>query len=139
MFDIDDNFLQSVGYDVAALSDEQKQQYEQEMTEELQARLSERMGSELEESQVEDFESIQNSDKRAEQWLHEFHADFHRSPDYQGLVEALGDADAKIFYASSLWMRDAIPDYGLIVRDEFDRYQKELIEKRAMVNQALGL
>lgn len=139
MFDIDDDFLQSIGYNVTALADEQKAQYKQELTEELQARLSERVGSELEESQVDDFESIQNSTERAEQWLHEFHADFHEAQDYKTLVDALGDTDAKVFYASALWMWDAVPDYGLIVREEFDKYQNELVEKRKMVNQALGL
>lgn len=139
MFDIDDNFLQSIGYNVATLSEEQKAQYKKELTEELQARLSERLGSELEEQQVDDLESIQDSDARADQWLHEFHADFEGSDDYRTLLKILGEPEAKIFYASALWMQDAIPGYGLIVREEFDKYQNELVEKRKMVNAALGL
>ncbi len=139
MFDINDDFLESIGYDVAALTDDEKEKYEQEITEELQARLSERLGSELEEDQVDDFESIQNSSERADQWLHEFHGDFEQHDDYKTLVTALGEPDAKIFYASSLWMQDAVPEYGLIVREEFDKYQQELVKKREMVDKALGL
>ena len=138
MFDINDDFLASIGYDVAALSDDEKEAYRRELTEELQARLSERLGSELEPDQVDDFESIQNSGERANQWLHEFHDDFEQQDDYKTLVTALGEKDAQIFYASALWMQDAIPGYGLIVREEFDKYQHELIEKREIVNKALG-
>lgn len=138
MFDIDDNFLASVGYDVAALSDDEKEQYKKEITEELQTRLSERIGAELEDYQVDDFESIQNSSERATQWLYEFHSDFEQHDDYKTMVAAMGEPDARIFYASALWMQDAVPGYGVIVRDEFDKYQQELVKKREMVNRALG-
>lgn len=139
MFEIDDNFLQNIGYNVANLSEDEKNRHKAELTEELQERLNERLGSELEEDQVEDLESIQQSSNRAKQWLEEFHNDYEGSEDYIAIREALGEDEAWIFYASALWMQDAIPDYGKIVRKEFDNYQVELIEKRQMANKAFGI
>lgn len=139
MFEIDDNFLQSIGYDVTTLSEAEKSQYKAELTEELQERLNERLGGELEEHQVEDLEGIQASSARAEQWLNEFHEGYSASDDYQTILNSVGEVDAKVFYAAALWMQDAIPGYGLIVREEFVKYQQELVKKREMVNEALGL
>ena len=139
MFEIDDNFLQSIGYDVTTLSEAEKSQYKAELTEELQERLNERLGGELEESQVEDLEGIQKSSVRANQWLNEFHEDYSTFDDYKAILSSVGEEEAKVFYASALWMQDAIPGYGLIIREEFEKYQQELVKKREMVNQALGL
>ena len=61
MFNIDDNFLASIGYDVALLTPEQRAQYQAEILEEVNTRLSERLALELTEEQVMDMESIQNS------------------------------------------------------------------------------
>lgn len=139
MFDIDDNFLTSIGYNLDLLTDDQKSQYKAELAEELQARVSERLVSGLDESQVEDFESIQDSAERANQWLHEFHAEFEDADDYKALVQVLGELDAQIFYAGGLWLRHAVPGYGQLVQEMLDEYQNELIEKRRMADQAAGL
>lgn len=138
MFEIDDNFLQSIGYNLSSLGEEQKERYKAEITEELQARLNERLGSELTEEQSDDLGTIQDSSVRAGQWLDEFHKDYANAQDYKTVMSAVGEDEAKIFYASALWMQDAIPEYGLIIREEFDKYQQELIRKREMVKQALA-
>lgn len=137
MFQIDDAFLASIGYDVSLLTDEQRAQYKNEILEEVNTRLSERLASELTEEQVLDMESIQDSAERAEQWLYEFHSDFAEVADYQVLVEALGEPEAKIFYATALWMQDAVPDYGVIAQQVLNDYHAELIEKYKLVEQAL--
>jgi len=139
MFDIDDNFLTSIGYDVAMLTEEQKNQYKVEITEELQARVSEQLASDLDEAQVADLESIQNSAERADQWLHEFHSDLVGSEDYKMLEQALGTEEAQIFYASALWLRYAVPGYGQIMQEILSDYQNELMEKRRMADEAAGL
>ena len=66
MFQIDDNFLTSVGYDVANLSDEKKQQYIDEFTAEVNERVSERLVSELDDQQIDEFNDIQESPEREE-------------------------------------------------------------------------
>lgn len=138
MFDIDDNFLASVGYNVATLSDTQKTQYKTEIEKEINTRLSERIAREISDEEADDLETIQNSEERAMQWLYEFHGEFISTDEYKALVEALGDADAKIFSATALWLRHAVPHYGMIAKEMLTAYQVELIEKRAMVQEALG-
>ncbi len=138
MFNIDDNFLASIGYDVALLTPEQRAQYQAEILEEVNTRLSERLALELTEEQVVDMESIQNSAERAEQWLYEFHSDFAGIDDYKVLVDAMGESEAKVFYATALWMQDAVPDYGVLAQGILNEYQAELIEKYKLVEQAMG-
>ena len=138
MFEIDDEFLASIGYDVTRLTEEQKDRYKTELTEEVQDRVIERLAPELDEAQIADLESIQNSAERAESWLYEFHSDFQESEGYQAVIQALGELDGKIFYASTLWLQDAIPDYSDDVRDVLNVYQNELIELRERVHQSLS-
>ena len=45
MFEIDDTFLANVGYDVATLSDEQKEKYKNEITAEVNGRITDEMAS----------------------------------------------------------------------------------------------
>lgn len=137
MFQIDDNFLTSIGYDVASLSDEKKQQYIDELTTELNARISDRLVSELSEDQVEEFNEIQENPDRAFRWLDEFHADYHDAPEYRQVLDGTGsESEAATFYASALWMRDAVPDYGQKIQQEFDSYHDQLVKLRQSVRDA---
>lgn len=139
MFEIDDDFLVSVGYDLALLTDEQIEQYKKEMTEEMTARLSEHFAGELTEEQSAEFEGLQNNTERARQWLVEFHAGYQENDDFKAFTDAVDDQDeATRFYACSLWMNDAVPNYGELIQKEMDEYQAELTEKRRMANQALA-
>ena len=136
MFQIDDNFLASVGYDVAALSEEQKQKYIDEMTEEINERATERLVSELDDQQVDEFEGIQENPGRARQWLHEFHHGYQSRQDY---LEVSGGAededDAVTFYATMLWMNDAVPQYGELMQQEMNEYHDELLKMRQQANE----
>ncbi len=138
MFSIDDDFLTSIGYDVSLLTPEQREQYCTEIEEEMNTRLSERLAVELTEEQALDMQSIQDSAERAEQWLYEFHSDFASTDDYTSLVEALGEPEAKVFYATALWMQDAVPGYGVIAQELLNEYQAELIEKAKLADAALN-
>ena len=104
----------------------------------MNTRLSERLAVELTEEQALDMQSIQDSAERAEQWLYEFHSDFASTDDYKSLVEALGEPEAKVFYATALWMQDAVPGYGAIAQELLNEYQAELVEKRKLVDAALN-
>lgn len=138
MFDINDDFLVSVGYDLALLSDEQIAQYKKEMTEEMTARLSERFARELSEEQVGEFEEIQTSTERAQRWLEEFHAGYEEREEYKNTADNADDRDeAARFYASMLWLNDAVPKFGELVQEEIDAYQAELVEKRRKTDDIL--
>ncbi len=136
MFLIDDNFLTSVGYDVANLSESQKQQYIDEFTGEVNERVSERLVSELDDQQVEEFNEIQENPERAKNWLNEFHAGYTDTLEYKQILESSGSEDtATTFYATSLWMNDAVPKYGELIQEELNNYQSLLIKMRQAANE----
>lgn len=136
MFQIDEEFLASVGYDVAALSEEQKQEYIEEMTEDLNERATDRLLSELDDQQVDEFEGIQDNPDRARQWLDEFHHGYQSRKDY---LEVSGGAededDAVTVYATMLWMNDAVPQYGELMQQEMNNYYNELVKIRQQANE----
>ncbi|MCA9336035.1 hypothetical protein KC967_03990 [Candidatus Saccharibacteria bacterium] len=131
MFQIDDNFLASAGYNVASLSEAQKQQYIDEFTAEANERISERLVSELDDQQIEEFNEIQENPERAKNWLNEFHAGYHDKEEYRQILEGTGsEDDAATFYAAALWMNDAVPRYGELIQEELDNYLAQLVKMR---------
>ena len=139
MFVIDDNFLTNVGYDVATLGAEEKEAIIADLTKEMDARITERFFSEVNDAQAEEVSDIQENPDRARRWLDEFHTDYRDRPDFQQIAAIHSEDDAVTFYATSLWFGDAIPMYGELIRDELQKYQADLAERRKMVNDALGL
>ncbi len=131
MFEINDNFLANVGYDLATLSDEQKAEYKQQFANDVTERVILRLSEELTGEQAEEFSEIQDSPERATHWLDEFHSDYREREDFQKIAKSIGDdSDAVTFYAGILWMNDAVPRFGGLFQEELDNYQSELIEKR---------
>ena len=140
MFNIDDNFLEKVGYNVASLSEEKKDKYKEEFTEEVNRRVAEQIMPELSDEQIEEFDDVQNNFDRTRRWLAEFHGDFADREDYKQVRSLFDtDEDSMGIYASALWLRYAVPDYGKIMQDVLDDYAAELIERRNEVNKALGI
>ncbi len=139
MFQIDDNFLTSVGYDVAQLSGEKKAQYIEEITNEVNERVSERLVSELDDRQIDIFNSLQEEPDRARAWLDEFHWGYQDHEMYKTLLDTAGNSDdAATFYATALWMNDAVPQYGALIQEELDAYQAELVKMRQAANDMVG-
>lgn len=140
MFQIDDNFLSSIGYDPTSLSGEQRDQYKKEIQEELTARISEEIAKELDEKQTNELSEIQENPERAYSWLNEFHRAYRENENFRGLVAtADNEAEAVTFYATSLWLSDAVPRYGEIIREQMGNYQAELIRKRELINRSLDV
>ena len=138
MFEIDDDFLTGVGYDVAALSDEQKNKYKQEIGDEVSARVQERIVQELDSQQMQEFVDIQESVERTKRWLDEFHADYRDQAAFKEIVSNVGDEDeAATFYAEMLWLGDAVPGFGEMVREVLEKYQQELLNNRLMIDEEL--
>lgn len=139
MFNVDDNFLASVGYDVSALTSEQKAQYVTEITTELKARLADRLVSEIDEEQAADFATLQGNDERVQAWLQEFHPNYASDTNYMMAEAALGEVDGREFYATTMWTQDAVPGYVELAQEIINNYQAELVQRRQMANAALGL
>ena len=131
MFNIDDNLLAAIGYNVATLSEEKKNQYRREISEELNQRAS---------AEALEFEDVNSNPDRTRRWLAEFHGDYASRQDYQAIRELFEtDEDAMSFYASALWMRYAVPDYGKIMQEVMNEYVEELADMRRAVNEQLGI
>lgn len=138
MFEIDDTFLASIGYDVRTLSEERKIRYKNELSEELSQRIKQALVDELDEAQANELSDIEESFDRAQRWLEEFHQDYRERGDFRQLSEGMLEEQVISFYAVGLWLRDAIPRFGEIVQEEFTRYQQELIAMRQQVNATLA-
>lgn len=137
MFQIDDEFLASIGYDVASLTSEQRQQYIDELQQEIGERVTARLVDELSDEQIEEFNDIQENPERTYRWLREFHADYADRSEYRSILEAEGDASsAAVMYATALWMNDAVPDYAGLAQQEFDNYHTELVDMRQAADRA---
>lgn len=140
MFNIDDNLLAAIGYNVATLSEEKKNQYRREISEELNQRASAEVLARLSKQEALEFEDVNSSPDRTRRWLAEFHGDYASRQDYQAIRELFEtDEDAMSFYASALWMRYAVPDYGKIMQEVMNEYVEELADMRRAVNEQLGI
>jgi hypothetical protein len=140
VFNVDDNLLAAIGYNVATLSEEKKNQYRREISEELNQRASTEVLARLSKQEALEFEDVNRSPDRARRWLAEFHGDYASRQDYQAIRELFEtDEDAMSFYASALWMRYAVPDYGKIMQEVMNEYVEELADMRRAVNEQLGI
>lgn len=140
MFNIDDNLLATIGYDVAALSEEKKRQYFRQISEEVNKRVAERLYARLSKQEALEFEDVGGNPDRTRRWLAEFHGDYASREDYRSIRELFDDEkDAMSFYASALWMRYAVPDYGKIMQQTFDEYVEDLVAMRQAVNERFGI
>ena len=140
MFNVDDDLLSTVGYNVSLLSEEKKQQYKLDIIKELNKRASEEILARLSKEDALEFEDVSSNPSRTRRWLAEFHGDYADREDYHAIRELFEtDEAAMSFYASALWMRYAVPDYGKILQGVIDDYVEELIDMRKAVNEQLGI
>lgn len=140
MFNIDDNLLTTIGYDVTILSEEEKRRHFRKISEELNKRVAARLFSRLSEQEALEFEDVNGNPDRTRRWLAEFHGDYASREDYRNIRELFdSEEDAMSFYASALWMRYAVPDYGKIMQQTFNEYVEDLVAMRQAVNERLGI
>lgn len=138
MFEIDDNFLQSVGYDTNLMSEEQKTEVRTRFLEELHHRSSEEVAHRLSDEESEEVAEIGDNPERARSWLQEFHSDYRDRDEFKNIAAgAENDDEAVTFYAVALWMSYAVPDYGHIMQDVMRDYHETLVQRRDMARAAL--
>lgn len=140
MFDIDDALLTKVGYNIAIMTESQKDECKREIQEELNQRVAECFLPKLSEDEIVEFEDVQSNPDRTRRWLEEFHSDYATREDYKAVRQTMdSDEEAMSFYATALWLRYAIPGYHDIMQEIFDDYIGGLIDMRNEVNKQLGL
>ena len=129
MFEIDDDFLKSVGFHLDIMSDEQKEAQKQRLNGMFERRLIERFMPEMDDEQIEELNDIQSNPDRANRWLDEFHADYRDHDDYKQLREVSEEDEANTFYASMLWMSYAVPNFGELIQEELVKFQIEMADR----------
>lgn len=138
MFEITDDFLQRVGYDMLRMTPIEKERLKAEFTVDFNNRMSERILDELTEEQAAEFLDIQENQERARRWLDEFHTDYRERAEFKKLA-SVGDSEdeAVTFYATALWLRDAVPNYGVLIKQELGDYADEMADLRKTAYNAI--
>ena len=71
MFDIDDALLTKIGYNIAIMTEKQKDECKREIQEELNQRVAECFLPKLSEDEIVEFEDVQSNPDRTRRWLEE--------------------------------------------------------------------
>lgn len=139
MFEVDDTFLQSVGYDTNLMSEQQKTEVRTRFLEELHLRSGEEITHRLSDEDAEEMREVGDNPERARRWLQEFHSDYRDRDEFKNIAAgAENDDEAVTFYAVALWLNYAVPDYGEIMKEVMRDYHETLIQRRDMARAALG-
>lgn len=135
MFQLDDNFLQSIG--VGSLPEDQKKALLQHIYEELELRVGEKLAAGMSEAQMKEFEAVLDRDEeKIRDWLSEHAPGYETMSDYQQFtqnVQAAGrevDVDALADYTATKWLEVNRPDYRDVVAATMEELRKEIIEGR---------
>ena len=117
MFQVDDEALQTLGYQTAVMHDDEKAHIKEQIASDLNTRFGAAVAQELTSDELEEFSDIQESPERARRWLQEFHPDYAQQKEYTELCDdgrTTDEADA--YYAATLWMDYAVPNFGQIAQ-----------------------
>lgn len=129
----DDNFLARVG--LSELPADQKQVFLEQAKEEFEMRVGNKMGENLTEAQIEEFEGVMANDQQViRKVVSELGMDFRQDPVYQRLLESYGVKEGtwEIIgeYLSIKWVQKNCPNYQTIVQEVASDFEDE-IKKRS--------
>jgi len=136
MFQLDDNFLQSVG--LGGLPAEQKEAFLQHTYETLEERVGEKLAASLSDDQLAEFESFATQDEeKVNQWLGANVPDYKNDPEYKQMeTNAPKDVSPLMLaaeFASVKWLGINSPNYREVVAEELENLRKEIIASRDQI------
>lgn len=138
MFQLDDNFLASVG--LGGLPDDQKQAFLQHVYQELELRVGTKLSNGMSDAQLAEFESI--IDRKMEvidPWLNHFAPTYQNDPLFLRLHASLqqrepslapDDPRLKAEFASTKWLEVNRPDYREVVAQVMEELRQEIMQNR---------
>lgn len=129
MFQLDDNFLASVG--LGDLPAEQKQAFLNHLYEELELRVGTKLSEGMNEQQMMEFESfIDRDEPKVRAWLERYINDYANQPDFLAMSKsAPADVEEVALlseYASLKWLEMNRPDYKQVVAHELETLRQEV-------------
>lgn len=133
MFQLDDQFLQSVG--LGDLPEDQKEAFLQHTYETLEERVGTRLADSLSDEQLQEFESFANQDEeKTYGWLSAHAPDYTTHEEYKQLAESAPEGTPPLViaaeYASIKWLELNSPNYRDVVAEELNKLRDEIIASR---------
>lgn len=136
MFQLDDQFLQSVG--LGDLPEDQKQAFLQHTYETLEERVGTRLADGLSEEQLQEFEAFASQDEsRTYAWLNANVPDYANQEDYKQLASTAPEGVSALAiaaeYASVRWLEVNSPNYRQVVAEELTKLRDEIVASKDQI------
>lgn len=137
MFQLDDNFLQSVG--LGNLPEDQKEAFLQHTYETLEERVGEKLAASLSDDQLAEFESFATQDEqKVNGWLQANVPDYQNESDYQQMAANAPEDTTPLMlaaeFASVKWLGLNSPNYRDVVAQELEKLRQEILASREKIN-----
>ena len=132
----DDDFLNEVG--LSELPADQKQVFLEHTKEELEVRVGNKMGQNLSDAQIAEFEGVMNNNQQViRKVVSELGMDFRTDPIYQGLLTKYGVKEGtwEIIseYLSIKWVQKNCPNYAQIVSETVAELKEEIKQNKESI------
>lgn len=141
MFQLDDQFLQSVG--LGDLPADQKQAFLQHTYETLEERVGTRLAAGLSEAQLQEFEAFAAQDEqKTYAWLQANVPDYETQEEYTQLKESAPSDITPLAiaaeYASIRWLEINSPNYRQVVAEELTKLRDEIATSKDAIKSGLS-
>ncbi len=132
----DDDFLNEVG--LSELPADQKQVFLEHTKEELEVRVGNKMGQNLSDAQIAEFEGVMNNNQQViRKVVSELGMDFRTDPIYQGLLTKYrvkeGTWEIISEYLSIKWVQKNCPNYAQIVSETVAELKEEIKQNKESI------
>lgn len=130
MFQIDDNFLASLG--LGALPQDEKEKMKAHIYEQLEMRVGMRLASGMTDQQLTEFEGFMSGDvTKATDYLSKLNPSWQDDPAYTASQQSaqkagIDSASATSEYAALKWLETNFPDYKKVVAEELEKLKEEI-------------
>lgn len=136
MFQLDDNFLQSVG--LGNLPEDQKEAFLQHTYETLEERVGERLAADLSDEQLAEFESFAVQDEaKVYAWLQANVPNYQEEAEYKQMAASAPPDVTPLMlaaeFASVKWLGINSPNYREVVAQELEKLRQEIIASRDQI------
>lgn len=133
MFQLDYNFLQSVG--LGDMPDDQKQSFLQHIYEELELRVGTKLSEGLSDAQLTEFESFMKGEEdKIRSWLATHVPGYEQTKEFVSFRQNVPPETAELAilseFASLKWLEVNRPDYKQVVADELEKLKTEIKDGR---------
>jgi len=130
MFQIDDNFLASLG--LGALPQDDKEKMKAHIYETLEMRVGMRLASGMSDQQLTEFEGFMSGDvTKATDYLDQLNPNWRNDPAYSASQQQAQKAGINLNaatseYAALKWLETNFPDYKKVVAEELEKLKEEI-------------